>query len=80
MFSKVTIPPVDLYDDECESFDLQSFWNDVAQAANKVSLTKPAAEPAAKPDTETAAKPVGEPVAKPAAKPAAKLDTELSNK
>ena len=44
--SKATKPPIDLYDDECESFDLQSFWDDGTRAA------KQAIEPDTKPNEE----------------------------
>ena len=52
--SKATKPPIDLYN-ECESFDVQSFWDDVDRVA------KQATEPAAKSAIDTAAKQATEP-------------------
>ena len=51
--SKATKPPIDLYN-ECESFDVQSFWDDVDRVAKSAidTTAKQATEPAAKQATE----------------------------
>ena len=55
--SKATKPPIDLYN-ECESFDVQSFWDDVDRVAKQATepAAKQATEPAAKSAIDTAAK------------------------